>query len=221
MTDWASLAHGRGPARDTPAALAALLDPDAAIRARALDACWEPLRQENTIYSAAVPAALYIAAILPDPRTRSVGLHGRWGRSPQLRSLRAALLDWLGELGTDADDETAAFFARNHVLGGHPPLSAVRSLRPAFFTAAAAFLHDADRDVRHAAVVATIPFLEAPELGANQADFVRCARHLLATSTDIYYQARTSDALIARGVIPRAASETPVETDISVAELPF
>ena len=221
MTDWASLAHARGPARDTPAALAALLDPDPVTRARALDACWEPLRQENTIYSAAVPAASYIAAILPEPRTRSVGLHGRWGRSPQLRSLRAALLDWLGELGTDAGDETAAFFARNRVLEDYPPLAAVRSLCPAFLTATAAFLHDADRDVQHAAVVATIPFLEAPELGANQADFVRCARHLLATSTDSYYRARTTDALIACGVIPSPASETPVKPDISVAELPF
>lgn len=220
-TDWAGLTHARGPARDTPAALAALLDPDPLTRARALDACWEPLRQENTIYPATLPAALYIAAILPDPRTSAAGQHGRWGRSPRLRPLRAALLDWLGELGTDADDETAALFARSHVLEDCPPFSTVRALRPVFFTAVAAFLHDADRDVRHAAVAAAIPFAQAPELDAHQAEFIHCARRLLATSTDTYYRARTTDALISRGVIPGPQSVTPVKPEISLAELPF
>ncbi|MFF8732226.1 hypothetical protein ACF073_38040 [Streptomyces sp. NPDC015171] len=60
-TDWASLEHACGPAAVTPVLLTGLLADDAGTQARALRHLNDPVRHQNTIYSATVPAAAYVA----------------------------------------------------------------------------------------------------------------------------------------------------------------
>lgn len=105
-TDWESLEQARGTAENIPAALISLLDPDPAARSRALDHGLEPIRHQNSIYSATPPTPLSVAAILSDPRTTGVGsyeLMQRRQRERRQLPLRVALLDWLHLLALDAD----------------------------------------------------------------------------------------------------------------------
>lgn len=177
--------------------LALLFDTDPEVRVWALDHGLSAVRHQNTIYEATPPAALYVAAILTDPRTTVTALHTGWNLTPRRCSLRAALLDWLGELGMDADDEIVALRAR-HGSSSYPAFDALRALRPVLFRAVAAFLHDDDLSVRHAALAAAISFAEAPELARSRPELVECARGLLASSTtDRYHRDRATAALTA------------------------
>lgn len=199
-TDWAALEHARGTAEDVPAALAALLDPNPAVQAEALDRGLEPLRHQGSIYPATASAALYIAAILPDPRTTGVGIYDLLEshiRQQRPRPLRAALLDWLGFLAYDSDDQNAEIGRQRG--WADTSLHAVRALRPVLFHAVSAFLHDADPEVRAAALVAAIPLVEAPELTRHRTELVPCARQILAASTDRYYRDCAIDGLTAWG----------------------
>lgn len=189
-TDWRALEHARGTAEDIPAALIALLAPDPAARSRALDHGLEPVRHQNSIYSATPPAALYIAAILSDPRTIAVGsyeLMQRHQRERQQLPLRAALLDWLHLLVLDANDECLAATQRYGLEDPH--MESLRALRPTLFHAVAEYLLDADLVVRHAALAAAIPLAEHPELASYRAELIRLAEQLLATSTDHRFRA--------------------------------
>lgn len=184
-TDWRGLSHARGGAEEIPAALRALLDPDPAIRARALEQGLEPVRHQNSIYAATLPAALYVAAILPDPRTAVVGsyvLDQR--RQPKRRQmpLRAALLDWLHLLALDADDSCPATAER---LGFEDPhLEALRAHRPALFHAVSEYLADTSQIVRHTALAAAACFAEHPALIGYRVGLLPFAEQLLATSAD-------------------------------------
>lgn len=189
-TDWVALDHARGTAEDIPAALIALLDPDPAARSRALDHGLEPVRHQNSIYSATPPTALYIAAILSDPRTIAVGsyeLMQRHQRERRQLPLRAALLDWLHLLVLDANDECLAATGRYGLEDPH--MQSLRALRPTLFHAVAEYLLDADHVVRHAALAAAIPLAEDPELASYRPELIRHAEQLLATSTDHRFRA--------------------------------
>lgn len=141
-TDWILLNLALGPAADVPAALGRLLDDDPALRAGALDHLEKFLHHQNTIYPATVPVALYLAAILPDPRAAAVGVHrrGDWSR-PQ----RAVLIDWLGEMADDVRDD-AVEIRRRHGFADCPPIDELRAHRGAISRAVAAFLDDPDPD---------------------------------------------------------------------------
>ncbi|MFE0461927.1 hypothetical protein ACFW1A_22035 [Kitasatospora sp. NPDC058965] len=198
-TDWADpdLYMARGDVRSVPAALAALLDPDPTVQQRALDHDLEPLRHQNSIYPPAVYAAQYIAAILPDPRTATVGtyqLYQRHQRTQRPRPLRAALLDWLGFLAYDANDWNADFDRLHGYL--HPERDAVRAMRPLLFGAVSPFLRDPEAEVRQAALVTAVPLAEDPRLTHHHPALSACACDLLdSPMTDRYYHARALEGL--------------------------
>jgi hypothetical protein len=83
-----------------------LLDADPPIQIRAISEL-EPVCHQNSFYEATLPVALYVAAILAHPATATVG-PGRRADSERDCPVRAALLDWLGSLAYDADDERLA-----------------------------------------------------------------------------------------------------------------
>ncbi|WP_222314463.1 hypothetical protein [Streptomyces cavourensis] len=195
-TDWAALDHAGGTAEDIPTALTALHHPDPAVRARALEHGLEPVRHQNTIYPATLPVALYIAAILPDRKSDTVGtytLEQRHRPEPQRLPLRAALLDWLHLLALDANDECTEITRRHGFEDPH--MERVRSMRPMLFHAVAAFLRDEDPDVRHAALAAAVPLTEDPALESVRAELAPLAHELLAMSTDHRHRMCVIDGL--------------------------
>ncbi|MFF4042303.1 hypothetical protein [Streptomyces sp. NPDC001816] len=81
----------------------------------------EPLQLEGRIYSAAVPAARYIAAILPDPSTAAVGSYLHTGDTYRLRPLRGQLLGRLGALlGHEAENAENAENVKSAAVAAHP-----------------------------------------------------------------------------------------------------
>ncbi|WP_406292034.1 hypothetical protein [Embleya sp. NBC_00896] len=214
-TDWAALDDARGSAEDIPAALVALLDPDPAIRAEALERGLEPVRHQNSVYPATPPAALYVASILSDPRTLAVGAYDlERGRPPESRELpfRAALLDWLCSLALDVDDACVEAIRR---FGSetHPESEALRALRPVFFRAVAVFLRDGDQDVRDAALAVAVSLVEDPALAGHRLELVPLARELLAAGGDPAHRRQAIRGLRAWGHDP---SDLTTSDDVPV-----
>jgi hypothetical protein len=199
-TTCASLHHAYGPATDAPDLLAALLHPDQSVRTKALDGLHGPLHHQNTVYEATVPAAQYVAAILPDPRTtRAVDKDRRSFPG----CLRAELLQWIGSVADTVDDEAEAIDQRHGLsLDAYPPAAALREIRPQLFAAAVSYTSDRDRDVREAAVAACIPLLDDPGLLHHRAAMVPRLRQVLGTSALWQYRERAIDALHAWGEDP-------------------
>jgi hypothetical protein len=187
QTDWASLEHALGTAEDTPAALADLLNgaPDA--QAKAVGHLNDPVHHQNSLYSATAPAALYVAAILSDPRTDTLvpgSEEGQW------YPLRQALLDWLESITDEVSNDAEATWLRF----GFPPeenaaFMEVRAIRPALFRAVSAFFQDASPTVREAALAAAVSLLDAPELTHHQTELAPMVRSVLATSSNRVYRA--------------------------------
>ncbi|MFE6177058.1 hypothetical protein [Streptomyces sp. NPDC056464] len=191
-TDWASLGTARGDGGFLPAALARLNTPDPAVQIRALRDL-EPVCHGNSFYEATLPVALYIAAILTHPATATAGTEPASGYP-----VRAALLDWLGSLAYDADDEGVAIGERHFsgsYLDDYPEMRAFRDQRPTFYRAVSLFLGHEDTAVREAAVVAALPLVEHPDLTRHREELGRHAHHLLATSTNRYHRSRSLDVL--------------------------
>lgn len=158
-TPWAELEHALGPAGDTPAALGDLLasDPDAV--AKSLRHLEQTVHHQNSIYSATVPSALFVAAILADPRVERSGVYRR---GDPRRPLRAVLLDWLGEMADDVSD--AAVEASRQPgfspMDERPEVLELRSLRPALHAVVAPFVNDPEPSVRTAALTAAARLLD-------------------------------------------------------------
>lgn len=196
-TDWAALHHAYGTAEDTPAQLVALLGADQAVRSRALDHLHHVVHHQNTLYAATVPAALYVAAILRDPRTtRPVDKEPRAFPGP----LRAELLEWLASVADAADDETGATMRR---LGfppeDYPPFVTICEIRPLLFSAVSACFDDRDLHVREAAIAACIPLLDDARLRCHRMAVAPLLRETLATSALWQYQEQAVEALAAWG----------------------
>jgi hypothetical protein len=195
-----------GPAEDTPAALSRLLDDDIAVRAKALRHLDQTVRHGNTICSATVPSALYVAAILADPRAATSGIYRR---DDTCRPLRAVLLDWLGEIATDIDDHSVSIMERiGSPLAEYPEMVELRTERPAIFRAVHTFLNDSDPTVRDAAVITAALLVDNdPELVGRRA-VLTPSLNLLVTSSNRIYRACAVDTLTAWGepVPPNAAS---------------
>ncbi|MGY5059325.1 hypothetical protein ACWDFR_35595 [Streptomyces sp. 900105755] len=184
-TDWASLEHACGSAAGTPALLAGLLADDAGTQTRALRHLDDPVHHQNTLYSATVPAAVYVAAILRDPRTDTT-VDDRDGRA---LPLRAALLNWVESVATEVSSEAEAHMARVELcLEDHPESVQVRALRPGLFQAVAAFLHAPDPAVQEAAIAAAVPLLDAPELVGQRALLIPLVRDVLLSSDNCSYR---------------------------------
>ncbi|MCX5081381.1 hypothetical protein [Streptomyces sp. NBC_00401] len=196
-TDWASLEHAYGPAEDTPKMLLNLLDDDQQVRSHALDHLHYAVHHQNTLYSATVPSALYVAAILADPRT-ATPVDKRPHDFPG--PLKMELLGWLGSIAHEADDETEAI-SRRHGFApeDYPPILHVRQIRPALFGAVSACIYDQDLNVREAAIAACVPLLDDPQLRHHRADLAPLVREVLGASMLWQYRERAIDALNAWG----------------------
>lgn len=196
-TDWARLDHAYGPAADAPGTLVALLDPDQAVRTKALDDLHGVLHHQNTLYEATAPTALYVAAILPDPRTtRTVDKT----RRDFPGNMRAELLAWITSVAnevTDAADATSRRYG--FPLDDYPPAVAIRRIRPVLFTAAFTYAVDDDRHVREAAISACIPLLDDPLLLQRRATLTPLVRQVLGTSELWQHRERAINALNAWG----------------------
>ncbi|MYS16731.1 hypothetical protein [Streptomyces sp. SID4982] len=177
-TDWESLRHAYGSGEDIPVSLCSLVDEDPEVRSEALAALDMGVLHQGSLYTVTAPAALFVAAILDHP----VGLaeheeHFPWDDGPP-RSLRAALLAWLGQVAESAAhgedpvrDRTDWQWAPWHDEGRreHDPdelaaLHACREIRPALYDAVEPFLSSPDTHVREVALGAAVPLLSAPEL---------------------------------------------------------
>lgn len=196
-TDWASLGTAtRDGGGFLPAVLSRLLDPDPAVQIRAISEL-EPVCHQNSFYEATLPVALYVAAILGHPATTTVVSDRRTepeGRSP----VRVALLNWLGSLAYDADDECLAIGERHfdgNYLDDYPEMRAFRDHRPTFYRAVSPFLSHEDTAVREAAVVAALPLVEHPALVCHREELGRHVRRLLATQTNPCIRILCLDAL--------------------------
>ncbi|MFJ9748686.1 hypothetical protein [Streptomyces chartreusis] len=196
-TNWAGLDHALGPATNAPEMLAGLLDTSQAVRTRALHDVYGLLHHQNTIYPATVPTALYVAAILPDPRTtRSVDKDSQAFPG----NIRAELLAWVDSVGTAVTDEADASGRRiGFPLDEDPPSVAVRAIRPLLFSAALDYVDDTDRYVREAAIAACIPLADDPRLRRHRADLVPLVRQVLGSSQLWQHRERAIDALDAWG----------------------
>ncbi|MFI2415792.1 hypothetical protein [Streptomyces sp. NPDC018947] len=183
--NWASLEHAHGPAAETPALLAGLLADDPGTQARALRHLNDPLHHQNTIYSATVPAAVYVAAILGDPRTDTVVVDCD-GRA---LALRAALLDWVTSVAIEVDSEAEAHMAGvGFCLEEYPESVQIRALRPGLFQDVSAFLHAPDLAVREAAIAAAVSLLDAPDLVQQRALVTPLVRDVLVSSDNRSYR---------------------------------
>nr|ALS91136.1 protein of unknown function (DUF2435) [uncultured bacterium] len=207
-TAWASYEHALGAAEDTAAALTRLLDDDIAVRADALRHLEQTVHHQNSIYSATVPVALYVAAILVDPRTATAGIYRRDNRC---RPLRAVLLDWLGEMADDVSDDAVAVRQRlgSFRLEEYAELVELRAHRPTIFNAVCAFLQDPEPYVADAAAITASLLLDGADVGHHQANLASLIPGVLLTSTDRTYCAH------ARRLLRRWGESTPPGLEVT------
>ncbi|MFB7112827.1 hypothetical protein [Streptomyces sp. NPDC056291] len=195
-TDWAALEHALGSAADAPAMLAALLEADQSIRTKALRYLHGTLHHGNTLYDATVPAARYVAAILPDPRTTRAVDKEQYDSG----CLRAELLAWIASVAREVTEEAEAVCQRDgHSLHDWPPAVAIQGLRPLLFSASVLYTDDTNRHVRGEALAACIPLLDDPRLLHHRRPLVPLIRKDLGTSVFWQHRAWAIDTLEAWG----------------------
>ncbi|MFF3675982.1 HEAT repeat domain-containing protein [Streptomyces sp. NPDC002120] len=177
-TDWEALQHAYGSGEEVAVSLCSLVDEDPEVRSEALAALDMGVLHQGSLYTVTAPAALFVAAILDHP----VGLaehegYFPWDDGPP-RSLRAALLVWLGQVAESAAygedpvrDRTDWQWEPRHdeTQCEHDPddlaaLRACRDIRPTLYDAVEPFLSSPDPHVREAALGAAVPLLLAPAL---------------------------------------------------------
>jgi hypothetical protein len=177
--------------------LTALLDPDQSIRTSALGYLHGTLHHQNTLYEATVPAALYVAAILSDPRTTSTVAKNRHSFPG---CMRASLLRWIASVADEVTDEAAATSQRcGFPLDDYAPAVGIMSNRPLLFSASLPCVEDPDRHVREAALTACISLLDDPLLLHHRGDIAVLLREELGTSELWQHRERAIDALDAWG----------------------
>ncbi|WP_051969461.1 hypothetical protein [Kitasatospora azatica] len=180
-TPWAELSHAYGSAEDTPALLVGLLDEDPEVQAHTLGQLQMSVLHQGSLYSGTAPVALFVAGILDHPRA-SAAHESEYPWDDRVRPLRAALLEWLGEIAESVghhDDRE-----QDPEYPDPADLAACRAARPAIHQAVAPYLADPDPVVREAAVGAVGHLLKAPELRDRIPDAARRLRTILAASGD-------------------------------------
>lgn len=164
-TDWAALEHAYADAADLPRELVGLLSGDPEVAGNVLATLDAAVLHQGTIYSATAPAALYVAAVISDPRTlMPCGTALPW--DDRTRPLRAALLEWLGNVADSA--------ACGEDDGEEEPeedldaIAACRVIRRPLYQVVALYLDDPDESVRAAATRAAGHLLLAPDLAESR-----------------------------------------------------
>lgn len=205
-TDWAALSHAYGSAEDTPAYLVNLLDDDPDTQAEALGMLEMSVLHQGTLYTATAPAALFVAGILDRPETLAThSAYFPW--DDRIRTLRAALVEWLGQVAEaaawdedsgeagdgpdendenneDAEDAEDDEDDDDDEYDDHEAVAACRAIRADLFAAVAPYLEDADSATREAALGAVVQLFRAPELADRRAAFVDVLSRLAAEDTD-------------------------------------
>ncbi|MGV9628607.1 hypothetical protein [Streptomyces sp. NPDC003487] len=192
-TDWSSVAHCcPDTAPSTPVILAGLLDDDEDVQRIAVHDLGQAVTHQNSIYGATAPAARFVVAVLGHPRTMTSGVYFHDERR---RPLRAALLQWLGDLADDATYDADG-------PGEPDDVAAVRAVLPLIYEAARPYLADADLLVREAAVHAAAMTLAAPDLAVHIPEIVPLVRSTLSTSDHRVYRHLAERCLVTWGVEP-------------------
>ncbi|MEE6257681.1 hypothetical protein [Plantactinospora sonchi] len=211
-TDWSGLEHAYGPAcPETPTTLAGLVsgEPDA-VRI-ALNHLSDELIHQTTLFSATVPAALYVAALVSDPECReSVTPGWETGRYP----LRAKLLDWLEAIAYEISDSKVEVyrswgFSEAEALLLYP---GVRQIRPTLFPYVVNCLDDPDLRVRRAAVRAAVRLADCSDLASHRELLAPLVRDVLVVSAEEEHRRLAINTLEAWGedVEPLRSSVTPI-----------
>ncbi|MFD4878473.1 hypothetical protein ACFWOB_34580 [Streptomyces sp. NPDC058420] len=198
-TNWATLEHAYGFAAEAPKLLAELVAPDQSTRTKALDYLHHTLHHQNTLYEATVPAALCVAAILPNPRiSRTVDKnHGSFPGC-----VRTELLLWIASVADAVTDEVDVL-SRRH---GFP-------------------LDDTDRHTAEAAITACVRLLDDARLLHHRTALIPAIRQTLGTSELWQHGERAIDALDAWGEdkdtdTPTDSASWPVDTIEGYSEPP-
>jgi hypothetical protein len=153
-TAWGDLEDAYGSAEDLPGLLQPLLNGETADFAAAMHTLTWNLTHQGNLYSATLPAARYVAAVLTDPRTKAG---------------KAAMLSWLNVLAGSAIEFEE--------FDNEPDADAVREAIPSFYPAVAASFEHPNPLVRVAARRAALTMLDRPGLEHERA---AAAPHLLA-----------------------------------------
>ncbi|GAB2822747.1 hypothetical protein GCM10027176_28840 [Actinoallomurus bryophytorum] len=190
-TDWGALDtafaardedHPFGAVLSTRAALGALTSGGRDAVTRALDHLSDVVLHQECLYGETGAAAVYVAALLADHDSQEA-LAPAWeaGRRP----LRAKLLNWLAAVAHTVSDVMEEQWKEwDGSLASSPVFQEVRALRPALFRAVSACIADPDPAVREAALAASIPLLDAPELFHDRAALIPVLRRELAASPE-------------------------------------
>ena len=200
-TDWAGLENRSGSAYPgTPTMLLGLASGDSQAAEAALFHLSHELLEYPNVYSAAVPAARYVAALLDDPRGEDL-LMSSWKEGG--RSLRANLLAWLSNVVDSVSGDMERKFIE---LAGYSPMEypsstfrKIREIRSQIFSGVAACLDDQDPVVREEAIAAAVIIVQAPELASHREALTPSVRDVLAVSSNPVYRRRAVTALAAWG----------------------
>ncbi|MEV7559874.1 HEAT repeat domain-containing protein [Streptomyces sp. NPDC089795] len=191
-TEWDDLRHAYGSAGDIPPYLCQLVDADPETQAEALGMLEMSVLHQGSLYSSTPPAALFVAAILAHPQT-SAEHESFFPWDDRARPLRAALLDWLGQIADSAsygeDPDSADEFGDEYDAEegdedeDRDELEAIRAcrgIRPELYDAVEPFLDDPHPDTREAALGAVSLLLKAPDLAELVPRAARRLRGVLA-----------------------------------------
>ncbi|SFL65556.1 HEAT repeat domain-containing protein [Streptomyces pini] len=185
-TEWDALQHAYGSAGEIPPYLCQLLDEDPEVQAEALGMLEMSVLHQGSLYSATPPAARFVAAILPHPRTLAEH-ESFFPWDDRTRPLRAALLDWLGQMvdsasyGEDPGDEVEYGGERDGQDEDElEAIRACRNIRPELYDAVEPFLDDPHPDTREAALGTVTLLLKAPDLAELVPRVARRLRSVLA-----------------------------------------
>ncbi|MEY9876791.1 hypothetical protein ABH931_006302 [Streptacidiphilus sp. MAP12-33] len=221
-TPWAELSHAYGTAEDTPTLLVGLLDEDPDVQAHALGQLQMSVLHQGSIYSSTAPVALFVAGILDHPHT-SAEHESEYPWDDRVRTLRAALLEWLGEIA-----ESVGYYDNREPdpeYDDPADITACRATRPTIYQAVAPYLAHTDPVTREAALGAAGRLLTAPELHAQIPVAADRLRTTLKTSSNRRERAAAVLTLTAWGqdtselladpdpAIRACAALTPLHTD--------
>lgn len=181
-TDWSRLEHGFGPAvPETPLKLAGLMSGSPVKVTAAIDHLWGELLHQGSLYSATPAAALYVAAVLGDSKSREL-LSARH---------RSDLLGWISESVYTVSFERVKqleVWSGPGLVKKNPIFGEMRAVRTTIFRWVLPCTFDSDKDVSEAALLSVVHLLDAPELKSHVRVVAPRVRSVLAVSSNQGYR---------------------------------